>query len=127
MNERKSMNLATNTLESLMSATQAVLRTGQRQQETPRVWHRLERLLRRHDRKGELRAWILSLEPNQFRELSRRHTLEFLARQAGFRDIRGFSIALTGKLTEELRSRGWSIARIERRLSVRSIRAAHAF
>lgn len=121
------MNLATHTLESLMCATQSVLSAGRRQSISPKMWQRLERLLRRHDKKGELRARILALEPDQFRKLSRKHTLEFLARQAGFADLRGFATALAGKLTEELRHRGWSMARIEQRLNTRSLRASHSF
>ena len=111
------MRLATRTLESLITATQSVIQAPN----TPgKSWKKFERILKRHDRKGELLARILSITPEHYRELQKRLPLEQLVRQCGFRDSRSFALALLGKLKDELHLRGWSQARIERMLGARS-------
>jgi len=83
---------------------------------------RFDRLLQKHDRKGELRASVLGLEPAVFRAMHKRMPLEAIARRQGFSSVRNFRLALFGKLKNELRSRGWSNSQIERYVAVRSSR-----
>lgn len=117
------MKLATNTLESLLAATSAALHGARR----PEKIQKLERILRRHDRKGELRARILAMTPQHFKQMSRRFSFEQLVHQAGFSDVDGFCHALMGKLREELHLRGWSRARIERLVVMNATRPNYAF
>lgn len=83
-----------------------------------------DRLLQRHDRKGELRAEVLGMDVRTFREKMRHKTLEEVARQRGFKTVREFRIALLGKLKHELRLRGWSLKKIEHFVVSRSTRVS---
>ncbi len=75
---------------------------------------RLERLYQRHDRKLELRASILCISPAELREQLKAKSLDTVVKKFGFRDRAAYYVALTGKLKDELRKRGWS----ERKLDV---------
>lgn len=75
---------------------------------------RLERLYQRHDRKLELRASVLGISPAELREQLRAKSLDVVVKKYGFRDRVAYYVALTGKLKDELRKRGWS----ERKLDV---------
>lgn len=81
-----------------------------------------DRLLQRHDRKGELRAEVLGIDRRTFRELQKRLTIEAIGRQRGFRSVRDFRVALMGRLKNELHQRGWSSGRIEQYVLTRSTR-----
>ena len=120
--------LATSTLESLATATNAVIVAPKLNKVSSRkLWSRLDRILRRHDRKGELRAKILAISPEKFRELQKKKNLEQIVRQFGFKDMIGFAKALLGKLKEELHGRGWSSSRINQMISAKSHRFLRAF
>ena len=84
---------------------------------------KFDRILQRHDRKGELRASLLGVEPHVFRSLQRKLPLEEIVKRHGFSDSRQFRLALCGKLKDELRQRGWSSRRIDKFVAVRSDRA----
>lgn len=90
---------------------------GGRKQES-----RFDRLLQKHDRKGELRAGVLGLDPATFRAMQKRMPFEAIARRQGFASVRAFRLALLGKLKNELRERGWSSKRIDHYVAVRSSR-----
>lgn len=79
-----------------------------------------DRLLQRHDRKGELRAEILGLNPLTFKDLQKRMSFEEIARRRGFVNEKAFRLALLGKLKDELHRRGWTPQRIERYMVARS-------
>ena len=83
---------------------------------------KFDRIIQRHDRKGELRAAVLDIEPSSFRELSRHTPLEVLIHRQGFRNVRSFRLALLGKIKDELRGRGWSKDRIDKFVVARSHR-----
>lgn len=119
------MRLATKTLESLLTATGAIVtvpKTAVKQ--GAKLWLRLDRILQRHDRKGELRASIFGISAQEFRELQKKFTFEQLVRQFGFPDLHGYCKALLGKLKDELRQKGWSQRRIDQFLSSRVARFA---
>lgn len=100
--------LSTKCIGSLLAAIAAATRdVGRRADEK-----QLDRALRRHDRKGELRATILGISAPQFRDELRRHSFEEVIKLRGFRGKTDFMIALTGMLRNELLSRGWSRQRI---------------
>lgn len=81
-----------------------------------------DRLLQRHDRKGELRAEVLGVDVRTFRELQKRMSMKAIVRQRGFKSVREFRIALMGRLKNELHQRGWSFKRIEQYMLSRSTR-----
>jgi len=83
-----------------------------------------DRLLQRHDRKGELRAEILGMDAHTFRAQLKQVSLETIARQRGFKTVKEFRIALLGRLKDELHRRGWSFRRIERYMVQRSSRVS---
>jgi len=102
--------LSTKSIGSLLAATATAIgdvgrRAGERH---------LERVLRRHDRKGELRANIFGISPLEFRELQRRYTFDEMIKLYGFKSQSEFRLALLGKLRAELLQRGWSRQKIDR-------------
>ena len=74
---------------------------------------RLERIYQHHDRKHELRASVLGISADDLRAQLKRKPLETIVKKHGFRDAQSFYTALTGKLKDELRRRGWSERKIE--------------
>lgn len=121
------MRISTKTLASLLLVTAVAaavsgvskLPPGRRRKES-----QFDRLLQRHDRKGELRAELLGLDPHTFRALRSKLTFEEIIKRRGFKDIRAFRLALLGKLKDELRRRGWSAHRIEHFVVSRSMRVS---
>ena len=74
---------------------------------------KLERIYKRHDRKMELRASVLGISPDELREQLKTKPFETILKQHGFKDKQAFHTALTGKLKDELKKRGWSDEKIE--------------
>lgn len=113
------MKVATNTLATLvligvisltsvnMSALEAAAKAD------AATIKRLERLYQRHDRKLEIRASLLGISPVQLREQLRAKSLDVVVKKYGFRDRAAYYVALTGKLKDELRKRGWSDRKFE--------------
>lgn len=113
------MKVATNTLATLvligvmslspvnMAALSATSRTDKANMK------KLERLYQRHDRKLELRASILGITPEELREQLKAKSLDVVVKKYGFRDRAAYYVALTGKLKDELRKRGWSERKLE--------------
>ncbi|HET6747125.1 MAG TPA: hypothetical protein VFH06_03410 [Candidatus Saccharimonadales bacterium] len=121
------MKISTKTVASLLLVTAvaaAVPGTSEKipKQQRFRRESQFDRLLQRHDRKGELRAEILGMETRAFRAQLKRMSLEAIARQRGFKTVREFRIALFGRLKDELHHRGWSFRRIEQYMMRRSSR-----
>jgi hypothetical protein len=79
-----------------------------------------DRLLQRHDRKGELRADVLGMHPLEFRDMQKKLSFDDIARRRGFADKRAFRMALLGRLKAELHLRGWNARRIEQYMTTRS-------
>ena len=100
--------LSTKSIGSLLAATAAATRDAGRRATDKH----LERLLKRHDRKGELRASILGISAQQFRDELRRRSFEEMIRLRGFKGKAEFMLALRGRLRDELHHRGWSSQRI---------------
>lgn len=108
------MRLATKTLESLLTATSAIVEAPKLTvTQSTKVWQRLDRILQRHDRKGELRASLFGISAEKFRELQKKSNFEQLVRHFGFGDLHGYCQALLGKVKDELHLKGWSQARID--------------
>ena len=116
------MKLSTKTLCSLLlvtavaSAVPGISKVGR----SRRHESQFDRLLQRHDRKGELRAEVLGISSLRFREMQKRLAVADIARRRGFSSERAFRLALLGKLKDELHRRGWSNQRIERYVVARS-------
>lgn len=100
-----------NTMLSVGASGATALRSVGQSARTANL-RRLERLYRRHDRKLELRASVLGMTADELRLRLKECSFEKVVRQAGFKDISAFYIALIGKSKDELRKRGWN----ERRL-----------
>lgn len=83
-----------------------------------------DKLLARHDRKGELRAAILGLAPYEFKQMSKKMTFEEVIHSCGFYNKRDFRIALLGYLRNQLVQRGWSRSRIDAYIMMRAPRMA---
>ena len=75
---------------------------------------KLERIIRRHDRKMELRASVLGMTADQLKDQLKTKPFDTVLKQRGFKDREAFNIALAGKLKDELRKRGWSDDKIEK-------------
>ena len=115
----RTMKIATNTLATLvligiisLSPVNVVAR-GQPKKHHIFNFTRLERLYQRHDRKLELRASVLGISPSELREQLKEKSLDSVVKKHGFRDRAAYYVALTGKLKDELRKRGWSERKLE--------------
>jgi len=119
------MKLATKVVATLLLATIVPDRPDEAFSRVS-VRHRsqFDYLLRRHDRKGELRAELLNIAPTAFRHMQKHMSLEQIARRYGFVNIRAFRLALFGKLKDELRRRGWSVRQIDLYIVTRRNRLA---
>lgn len=121
------MKLSTKTVASLLVTTTIAAAVPGLSQVTiskRRRESQFDRLLQRHDRKGELRAELLGLSAHEFRQLARMMNLEEIIKMCGIDSARTFRIALAGKLRDELRRRGWSRARIDMYVMRRTLRVA---
>jgi hypothetical protein len=110
------MRISTKTLASLLIVTAVAAAVpgiskvpgGRRRGES-----QFDRLLQRHDRKGELRAEILEMDSLAFRSLQKKVSFDDIARRRGFPNPRAFRLALLGKLKNELHQRGWNTRKID--------------
>lgn len=117
------MRISTKTVTSLLLVTAVAAAVpgisrmpgSKRRQES-----QFDRLLQRHDRKGELRAEILDMDPLVFRDMQKRMSFEAIAKYRGFPNARAFRFALLGRLKNELHQRGWTTKKIERYMVARS-------
>lgn len=117
------MRMSTKTLASLLLVTAvavAIPGIGRMPGSKRRKESQFDRIVQRHDRKGELRADVLGIDSLEFRDLQKHHSFSDIARQRGFATKRDFRIALLGKLKNELRQRGWTDNRIKRYMAMRS-------
>lgn len=121
------MKLSTKTVASLLVATTvaaAVPGLGRVSLSKGRRESQFDRLLQRHDRKGELRAELLGMSAYEFRQATKMMSFEMIVKSCGIGSMRTFRIALMGKLRDELRSRGWSRSRIDMYIVRRAVRVA---
>lgn len=110
------MRISTKTLASLLLVTAVAaavpgisqLRTGKRRRES-----QFDRILQRHDRKGDIRAEILGIDPLAFRDLQKKFSFNEIIKRYGFPHPRAFRLALLGKLKNELHQRGWTSRKID--------------
>lgn len=118
------MRMSTKTLTSLLLVT-AVAATVPGISRLPGAKRResqFDRILQRHDRKGELRAEVLNMSPLELRALQKRVPFNDIIHRAGFKNDRAFRLALFGKLKNELHQRGWTPQRIDRYVTLRRSR-----
>lgn len=80
-----------------------------------------DKLLQRHDRKGEMRAEILGITPHELKRQLRNANFEEIIKKAGMTQ-RTFRLALLGMLRNELRQRGWTTMKIDDYIRMRSPR-----
>lgn len=119
------MKLPTKTITSLLvvtavaAAVPGISQIGRRRQ---KAVSQFDRLIQRHDRKGELRAEVLNMTPEVFRDAMRRMPFDRICRQAGFATVRAYRLALLGRLRYELHHRGWTAQQINSYVLTRSDR-----
>lgn len=121
------MKLSTKTVASLLVvATVAAAVPGLSQLTVPkkRRESQFDKLLSRHDRKGEIRAELLGMTPLEFRQLSRKKSFDQIIKLSGMSSKRVFRMALVGYLRNELRQRGWTTRRIDSYVTMRAMRFA---
>lgn len=87
---------------------------------------RLERVYQHHDRKHELRASVLGISAEDLRSQLKAKSLDTIVKKHGFKNRLSFYIAVTGKLKDELRRRGWSERKIEEYVQKRVARLSNA-
>lgn len=121
------MKLTTKTVATLLVASSiaaAVPGISQLPISKKRRESQFDKLLQRHDRKGEIRAELLGMSAYDFRQTMRTKNLEQLITESGMGSKRAFRLALVGMLRDELLQRGWSRTRIDRYVMVRALRMA---
>lgn len=119
------MRISTKTLASLLLVTAVATAAAGISQLPGRKRRResqFDRLLQCHDRKGELRAEVLGIDPLELRGLLKRMSFDEITKRRGFKSTRSFRIALFGKIKNELHARGWTNQRIERFVLARANR-----
>lgn len=116
------MRMSTKTLTSLLlvTAVAAAVPGISKIPGTKRRESQFDRILQRHDRKGELRAEVLGMNSLEFRDMQKRVPFKEIIHRSGFKNDRAFRLALFGKLKTELRQRGWSPQRIDHFVTARS-------
>lgn len=127
--ETMNTKLPTKTVATLLAVTTvAAAVPGLSQVAIPkkRRESQFDKLLSRHDRKGEIRAEILGLTPHEFKSLLKTKKFDDIISACGFYSKRDFRIALMGYLRNELKMRGWTSARIDSYILMRSVRLAYA-
>lgn len=105
------MKLSTKTLVALLKETARVVKHSS-SHAGGRFNVRMERLLQRHDRKGELRSSVLGIPLVDFKTLEKQQTPAVALKTRGFKATGDYYRALLGKMMVELRQRGWSDRRI---------------
>jgi len=121
------MNLSTKTIASLLVVTSvAAAVPGLSRISIPKKRREsmFDKLLSRHDRKGEIRSEVLGISQTEFKKLSKTKTFSQITSMSGFYLERDFRIALMGYLRNQLKARGWSAARIDSYITIRSERLA---
>lgn len=119
------MKLSTKTVASLLVVTAvAAAVPGLSQVAIPKKRREslFDKLLNRHDRKGELRAEILGVSPHEFKQMSKAMTFEEVIQTCGLYSKRDFRLALMGRLRNELLHRGWTRSRIDSYIMMRAPR-----
>lgn len=86
---------------------------------------RLERLYQHHDRKHELRASVLGISAEELREQLKVKPLDTIVKKHGFKNKLSFYTAVTGKLKDELRRRGWNERKLEEHIQKRLARLSN--
>ena len=86
---------------------------------------RLERMYQHHDRKHELRASVLGISAEELREQLKVKPLDTIVKKHGFKNRLSFYTAVTGKLKDELRRRGWSERKLEEHIQKRLARLSN--
>lgn len=115
--------LATLVLVSMMSLTNVNSALAQKSDTSDRhQLKRLERVYQHHDRKHELRASVLGISAEELREQLKAKPLDTIIKKHGFKNKLSFYTAVTGKLKDELRRRGWSERKIEEHVQKRLAR-----
>ncbi len=121
------MKLSTKTVATLLVAASiaaAIPGVTQIRLTKKRRESQFDRLLQRHDRKGDIRAELLGMSAADFRFVSRTRSFDDIVKESGIGSKRAFRMALVGRLRDELLTRGWSRARIDQYVLVRAMRMA---
>lgn len=116
------MRLSTKAVASLTLLTAVAVASAELKRGATAKNSRFDRILQKHDRKGELRASVLGVEPYIFRSMQRKLPFTNIVMQCGFSSIIAFRKALLARLRFELRQRGWSSHKIEHFMMSRASR-----
>ncbi len=112
------MKIATKTLVSLLIITALTISSSSFASATNgngmRRESRIERITRKHDRKLELTADILGISNKQLKEELKVSSFDQVLKKHGFKTREDFRTALSGKIKDELKKRGWSDEKIQK-------------
>lgn len=125
--------VATNTLATLvlvgiisLTSVSASALADQQAKAAKLQFKRLERIYQHHDRKHELRASVLGISAEELRTQLKAKSLDSIVKKHGFKNKLSFYTAVTGKIKDELRRRGWSERKIEEHIQKRLARLSTA-
>lgn len=120
------MKIATKTLVSLLIITALTISSSSFASATSgsgmRRESRIERITRKHDRKLELTADILGISNKQLKEELKVSSFDQVLKKHGFKTREDFRTALSGKIKDELKKRGWSDEKIQKTVDHRLAR-----
>lgn len=120
------MKIATKTLVSLLIITALTLSSSGLASATGgdgvRRESRLEKITRRHDRKLELTADLLGISTQQLRAELKNSSFDQVLKKHGFKTREDFRTAMSGKIKDELKKRGWSDEKIQKTVDHRLAR-----
>lgn len=120
------MKIATKTLVSLLIITALTISSSSFASATSgsgmRRESRIERITRKHDRKLELTADILGIANEQLKEELKVSSFDQVLKKHGFKTREDFRTALSGKIKDELKKRGWSDEKIQKTVDHRLAR-----
>lgn len=125
--------VATNTLATLvlisvmsLSSMNVSALTNRVASQDKQQFKRLERVYQHHDRKHELRASVLGISAEELREQLKVKPLDAIVKKHGFKNKQSFYTAVTGKLKDELRRRGWNERKLEEHMQKRLARLSNS-
>lgn len=127
MKKLATQTLATLVIIGVMSMGAMNMSTKRQDAVDAKYLRELDRVYQAHDRRFELRASVLGIEPVELRDQLKDKSLDTVVKKYGFKNISAFYVAVTGKLKTELRQRGWSERKLENYIAKRFERVANSF
>lgn len=120
------MKIATKTLTTLLIVTVMTLgstgiasagsdaATNKHKKNGGQYISQLEKITKRHDRKLEVHASVLNVSPHDLKNELKTASFDQVLKKHGFKTREAFQVAVSGKLKDELKKRGWGDEKIQK-------------